>query len=139
MISPERPARVRIAAPVLAAIAAHARGEAPRECCGLLVGTTDRVDESVRTRNLAPGNARFRVDPADHFALLKRLRGTGRDVIGAYHSHPRSPAVPSPTDLAEAFSSHFLYVIVSLSDRDRPATRCYRLADGIAHELDIEP
>ena len=139
MGSPERPARVRIAAPVLAAIAAHARDEAPRECCGLLIGRGDRVEESVRTRNVAPGNARFRVEPADHFALLKRLRGSDRDVIGAYHSHPRSPAVPSPTDLAEAFSSHFLCVIVSLNDIDRPVTRCYRLADGIAHELVIEP
>ena len=33
------------------------------------------VDESVRTTNLEPGTTRYLVDPAEHVALLKRLRG----------------------------------------------------------------
>ena len=36
-------------------------------------------------------------------------------MIGAYHSHPQSAPVPSPTDIAEAVSDAFLYVIVSCS------------------------
>ena len=128
---------VRIARAVLDDMVAHAVVEAPRECCGLLVGTEQEVEESVRTANLEAGNARFLVDPAQHFALMKRLRGTGRDVIGAYHSHPRSEAVPSPTDLAEGFSEEFLCVIVSLLDPAKPAVRAYRLAKGAAYELEV--
>ena len=95
------------------------------------------VEESVRTANLEAGNARFLVDPAEHFALVKRLRGTGRDVVGAYHSHPRSAAVPSPTDVAEAFSEEFLCVIVSLLDPSTPAVRAYRLGKDAACELEV--
>jgi proteasome lid subunit RPN8/RPN11 len=120
---------------VLADMAAHAVAEAPRECCGLLVGRDGHVDESVRTGNLEPGVTRFLVEPAAHFALMKRLRGTGREIVGAYHSHPRSEAVPSATDIAESVSEDFLCVIVSLVDPERPVTRAYQLRDGGAQEL----
>ena len=59
------------------AIVAHARESAPDECCGLLVGTGDRIDEAVRARNLERGPTRYRIDPRDHIALSKRLRGSG--------------------------------------------------------------
>ena len=95
------------------AIVAHAQ-DAPDECCGLLVGAGDRIDEAVRARNLERGPARYRIDPRDHIALMKRLRGSDRDVIGAYHSHPRSGAAPSASDVAEAYYPDFVYLIVSL-------------------------
>jgi proteasome lid subunit RPN8/RPN11 len=128
---------LRIARAVLADIAAHAVAEAPRECCGLLVGAEGRVEESVRTTNLEPGLTRYLVDPAAQVALMKRLRGTGREIVGAYHSHPRSEAVPSESDLADAVSADFLCVIVSLIDPERPITRAYRLSDGTASELTV--
>ena len=68
--------------------------------------------------------------------LLKRLRGGSQDVIGAYHSHPRSPAWPSPTDVAECFSAHFLYVIVSLAGA-APVARAFQIDDGSIRELTI--
>jgi proteasome lid subunit RPN8/RPN11 len=128
---------VRIARAVLSDMAAHAAAEAPRECCGLLVGSDERVAASVRTVNLEPGVARFRVDPAAHFALIKRLRGSDLAIVGAYHSHVRSPAVPSATDLAEAVSDDFLCVIVSLADPNRPVTRAYRMTAVGAKELEV--
>jgi proteasome lid subunit RPN8/RPN11 len=106
---------------------AHAVADAPRECCGLLVGQGSHIDESVRTTNLEPGTTRYLVDPAEHVALLKRLRGGPCDVIGGYHSHPRSPAWPSPTDIAAAFSAHFVYMIVSLADPSGPVVRAFRI------------
>jgi desampylase len=129
---------VRIARAVLDDMVAHAGAEAPRECCGLLVGTADDVAESVRTDNLEPGNARFRVDPAAHFRLIKKLRGTSREIVGAYHSHPCSPAVPSPTDIAEAVSDDFLCVIVSLANPAGPVIRAFRLRGGAAYELGVQ-
>jgi proteasome lid subunit RPN8/RPN11 len=130
-------ASLRIAATVLTDIAAHASAEAPRECCGMLVGTGNYIDESVRTDNLEAGETRFLVDPAAQVALMKRLRGTDREILGAYHSHPRSAPVPSPSDIAETFSDDFLCVIVSLFDPEGPVTRAFRIRKEVVEELAI--
>lgn len=107
---------------------AHAREEAPRECCGLLVGIGDSIVRSVRARNLDAKATRYLVDPGDHFAAIRGARSEGLEVIGAYHSHPSSAPVPSATDVAEADSgSDVLYVIVSLLNDEVCA---YRIAGG---------
>ena len=124
----ERPAAITIAAGAVAGIVAHARREAPRECCGLLLGAPATVDAIVPARNLARGVARYRVDPRDHFRAIRIARAAGLAVVGAYHSHPRSPATPSPTDVAEAAFDDFLYLIVSLAGTRAPVVRAYRPA-----------
>jgi proteasome lid subunit RPN8/RPN11 len=116
---------VEIERDVLAGIADHARREAPRECCGPLVGTDGLVDEYIRTTNVRAGTVAYQINPAEHFAAIKRTRREGRTIVGAYHSHPRSAAVPSPTDLAEAVGGDFLYLIVSLRV-EPPDIRLYR-------------
>ena len=131
------PVTIIVPAAVRADMIAHAVAAAPRECCGLLVGDEWRVDENVRTTNLEPGTTRYVVNPAEHVALLKRLRGGPRDVIGAYHSHPRSTAWPSPSDIADAFSVHFVYVIVSLADPATPAVRAFRIDGSEVIEVTI--
>ena len=88
---------------VRAEIVAHAKEEAPRECCGLLVGHGSLVDECVRSPNIDPNPNRYEIDARVHVATNRRLRATGRAVVGAYHSHPHSPAWPSASDLAEAY------------------------------------
>ena len=86
---------VRIARRALAAIDVHARREAPRECCGLLVGAPDHVIHAEPTRNLAVKATRYEIDPADHFRILRAARAKGLGVVGAYHSHPFSEPAPS--------------------------------------------
>jgi [CysO sulfur-carrier protein]-S-L-cysteine hydrolase len=114
---------------VLAGITGHARDAAPLECCGLLAGKDELIDEYIRTHNVRVSEVEYQVDPVEHIAAIKSLRVRGRVILGAYHSHPRTPAVPSATDLAEAHDAELLYVIVSLSDA-RPDIRAYRLHDG---------
>ena len=103
---------------VRAEIVAHAREEAPRECCGLLVGRGSLIDECVRSPNLDPNPNRHEIDARLHVATNRRLRATGRSVIGAYHSHPHSAAWPSESDVAEAYYSDFIWMIVSLAGAD---------------------
>jgi proteasome lid subunit RPN8/RPN11 len=119
-----------LAAGVAQQITSHAREAAPRECCGLLLGTSSRIDESVRTRNVDPRPNRFQVDPAEHIAWNRRLRGTGRTVVGVYHSHPASPAEPSASDIAEAHYREFIHLIVSLASIAAPSIRAFRIIDG---------
>jgi desampylase len=106
---------VGMRAPALDSAVAHAREAAPNECCGLLLGHDDEVVEAARSRNIAddPAN-RFLIDPADHFAALRMARERGLEVVGFYHSHPRSPAEPSARDLAEFSYPDHLYLIVGL-------------------------
>lgn len=113
---------------VLEEITAHAREEAPVECCGLLLGTSSAIVESVRMRNAASDPSRFLIDPADHINGRRDARNRGLNVVGFYHSHPRSAAGPSVTDRAEASYTDHLYLIVGLAS-DPPEVRLFRF-DG---------
>lgn len=109
---------------------AHAREAAPSECCGLLVGDRFSIERAVRARNRETSPTRYLIDPEDHFTAIHIARVEGKRVIGAYHSHPASPPVPSPTDIAEASGgADFLYLIVSLA-RPEGETSAYRLKRG---------
>lgn len=107
---------------VTAAVAA-----APREACGLLVGRGWKVHRVVPARNVDASPTRYTIDPADHFAALRDARRDGLAVLGAYHSHPAGPPVPSPADLAEA-APDFVYVIVGLAPMADVAA--WHLVDG---------
>ena len=91
----------------------HACRELPNECCGLLIGTSELIEQSAPARNLRASPTRYLVDPVDHFSALRRARERGWEVVGAYHSHPGGVPVPSPTDVREAIYREFIYVIVS--------------------------
>ena len=96
---------------VLDDIGEHAREAGEEECCGLLLGSAGAVSGSVRAANVATDRAcRYTIDAAEHFAVIRQARQQQLDVIGVYHSHPRSAPVPSATDRAEAFEN-FLFVI----------------------------
>ena len=126
----------QILATVLSAVSAHALREAPNECCGLLLGTKNLIDEAAPTRNVLSHPSRYQIDPQHHIAINRRLRGTSRAVLGAYHSHPRTEAVPSARDLAEAHYPEFLWLIVSLAS-DVPEFRAYRIVRGKADEITL--
>ena len=96
---------------VLDDVRAHADEEAPRECCGLLIGRADEILESARALNLAAGTTRFLLDPHDHIRAMREARARAMDVIGFYHSHPRSRAYPSETDVAESGYAGALHLI----------------------------
>ncbi|OGS51315.1 MAG: hypothetical protein A3K65_02865 [Euryarchaeota archaeon RBG_16_68_12] len=99
-------------------IRAHGRAAYPEEGCGFLIGkegTPRRVEESRPARNVAKESrtTRYDVDPADTFRLTKELRGTGREIVGFFHSHPDHPARPSEFDRSRAWT-WYTYVIVSV-------------------------
>ena len=129
---------MNIATRVLEAIERQAASAAPHECCGLLLGTADVVLDFVATRNAsAEPLCRFEIPPAEHFAAIRRSRAAGIEVIGAYHSHPRSAPVPSSTDLAEAFEE-FLFVIAG-RPAERWEIRAWRLSSGNFVEVALVP
>lgn len=95
-----------------------ARRAFPSECCGLIEGTAAEDGWCAlalhEAANVAEDPSRsFLVDPSAQFALLHRLRGSGRSVIGCFHSHPGGQAAPSARDRAEAAEDGFLWLIAA--------------------------
>ena len=91
----------------------------------------------MRCRNLDASPARFRLDPQEHIDVNRHLRGSAYAVVGAYHSHPHSPALPSETDVAEAHYPEFVWIIVSLANADTPDVRAYMIAGAAVTPVEI--
>ncbi len=101
----------------------------PNECCGLLIGsglTATRVAESP---NAAEGDktTRFEASPQLRFDVMRRLEGSGEDIIGHYHSHPGHPAIPSKHDRDMAFEPGLVWLITSVINGKTAETRAYRV------------
>ena len=99
----------------------EARAALPRECCGLIEGIrepgTIRAVALHPAANLARGDDRFEIDPVEQFRLMHALRGTGREIVGCYHSHPSGPAAPSPRDADEAQERDFVWLVAGVGAR----------------------
>ena len=102
-----------------AQLAAEAGAEFPHECCGLIEGV--REGDKVRalalrpTANFSEHPDSFEIDPTAHLRLMRELRGSGREVVGCYHSHPRGRPVPSKHDREQANSEGFVWLIAALA------------------------
>lgn len=102
--------RISITDDVLAAISDHACADHPAEACGLLLGPdgpqdgVQVIDGFVASPNQVEGEGfdRFEIDPGLHLRTRRELRGTGRRVVGLYHSHPNGSALASAVDEAGA-------------------------------------
>lgn len=113
---------------------AHAREEAPNECCGYLRLEGGTVAEVFRAENQ-------RHSPYGYELGFEALMGAN-DLddeghgVAIYHSHPRSPAEPSQTDINLAAYPDWLQLIVSLADE--PHVRAWRIANGAVEEQTID-
>ena len=108
---------VTISSEVLTAVAAAVAAEPDTEVCGLLFGSDTAIEASSPCRNVADDRAiAFELDPQVLIEAHRASRAGGPSVIGHYHSHPRGPAVPSPTDAAHADAQRQFWLIVAGSD-----------------------
>ena len=110
--------------PLRAQIAVEARAAFPRECCGLIEGTREGEDVRVAalhpTANFSAAPDGFEIDPSAHIRLLRTLRGTGREIVGCYHSHPNGRPEPSERDRANGGEEGFIWLIAALDDGAGP-------------------
>jgi proteasome lid subunit RPN8/RPN11 len=130
---------MRIARQLVDEIVAHAREEAPNECCGMVAGTDGRATRVCRARNAEASPLRYAIDPQDQFRIMSEIEERGEQVAGIYHSHTASPAEPSQTDinLAEYWPDP-LYLICSLADPDAPRVRAFEIRDRLVSEVELE-
>lgn len=119
-------------------IIAHAREDAPNECCGLIAGNDGSATKLYRALNAEASPYRYNVDPKDLLRIYRDIDGNGWDVLAIYHSHTHTEAYPSPTDVSLAAWPEAYYLIVSLQDEANPVLRAFRIQDGQVSEEELE-
>ena len=130
---------MKISQALIDEMVAHAREDLPNECCGMLGGRDGKATRVVRVENAAASPLRYEMDPQGQFDALKAIEDGGEELVGIYHSHTRSAAYPSQTDVNEArMWPEQVYVIVSLEDAEAPAVKAYDLADLKIANVDLD-
>jgi proteasome lid subunit RPN8/RPN11 len=124
--------RLVLSAALRARVIAHLRHAAPAEGVGLLA-TAPPVDGTIIATAFYPGTnidrsaTRYTMDPAEVVEALRDMAARDWSLGAIVHSHVRSPATPSVTDLREARYPEALMVIATLAESP-PALRAWRVA-----------
>jgi proteasome lid subunit RPN8/RPN11 len=130
---------ITIIFPQLQRIFAHARQEEPAECCGLIGGVDQQASSIYLLRNMAANTTTsYEAAPEDLFAAQRQMRERGEELLGIYHSHPRSaqPA-PSETDVRLAYYPQAVYFIIGLAG-PQPVMRAFRISEREEHWEEVE-
>lgn len=102
------------------------------ERCGFLFGM-DRAEDRIvydlmAVPNVSSGDRRrtFEISAASYLAAEALAEEKSLQLVGIYHSHPGSPAIPSRHDLNSA-QPFFSYVILSIHGGETAAVQSWRL------------
>lgn len=129
---------MRISRKLIDDVIAHAREVAPNECCGLIGGADGRATTVYRARNEFESPLRYNVHPQDLLRITNEISARGEDLAAIYHSHTRSEAYPSQTDINLAANwPDPVYLICSLA-RPRPDVRGFAIRDGAVEEVELD-
>jgi proteasome lid subunit RPN8/RPN11 len=116
----------------------HGLREFPNEACGLLASRDGVPVRFFAMRNLDASPVSYRLDPKEQLEVFDRMDEEGWELLGIFHTHTHSEAYPSETDLRLAFYPDAYYLVMSLSDRERPVLRAFRIVDGEITEEELE-
>ena len=115
---------------------AHARAVAPQECCGLMSGKTpSRITTLYPLRNVAANPlVTYEAAAEELFAAQRQIRERREELVGIYHSHPRSEPVPSERDVKLAFYPSVTYFIIGLrgNNSNEPQVGAFRIYEAEA-------
>lgn len=121
---------MRISERLVDEIVAHAREDLPHECCGMVGGVDGKARTVYRAENAEASPLRYSIGARDQFRLMKEIEASGEELAGIYHSHTKSAAYPSQTDVNLAGWPDAVYLIVSLADPGAPDLRGFWIRDG---------
>jgi len=128
---------LKIKQDIIDGITAHGRTEAPFEACGYLAEKDGVVCKHFELTNLDKSPVHFSMDPAEQFTAVKECRDLGLKFRAVYHSHPETPARPSPEDIKLAYDPSLSYVIVSLAGPE-PSTKSFIIKNGAVEPEPLE-
>ena len=128
---------MRISRQLLDDVIAHAREDAPNECCGMIASSDGEAVAVHRARNAAASPFRYEIDGMEQYRIQTAIEDAGLELGAIYHSHTRSAPEPSQTDINLAFYPEALYVIVGLKGPE-PDVRAWRIVDGTVSAATLE-
>ena len=128
---------MRIARHLIDELIAHAQEDLPNECCGMVGGRDGTAKTIHRADNAEASPLRYSIAPQDQLRISNAIDDAGEELLAIYHSHTRSAAVPSPTDVNLAFYPEALYLIVSLADAESPEVRAWRIVESKVDEVEL--
>ncbi len=105
----------------------------------MLAGDRNTAEKIYKMMNIENSSVSYMMDPEEQFRVMKDMRKNGHKMVAIYHSHPHSQAYPSPKDVSLAFYSDQIYIIVGLTDKDRPEVRAFEIFEGDVREVQIQP
>jgi proteasome lid subunit RPN8/RPN11 len=121
-------------------IVAHARAEAPNECCGIVSSSNGEAIKVYRATNIEASPFRFVIDGQEQYQIHNEIEAAALDLGAIYHSHTRSEPRPSQTDINFAKQwPGVLWIIVGLHGAE-PEVRTWTIegADVTEAELVVE-
>jgi proteasome lid subunit RPN8/RPN11 len=119
-------------------IVAHAREDMPNECCGMVGGLDGEARTVYRAANAEASPLRYSIDASEQFRLMREIEEAGEELAAIYHSHTKSEAYPSQTDVNLAGWPDAVYLIVSLADPDSPDLKGFWIRDGEIAEAELD-
>ena len=131
---------LRLPRVTLAEMLAHVEAGYPNEACGVLAGdATGRVTRHFPAVNVAETPRTFsEVAPEEVLAIWNELDAHDWEMLAYYHSHPESPAYPSPRDVRWSQNwPGMLYIIFSLAAPDAPVVRAFLISGADINEYQI--
>jgi proteasome lid subunit RPN8/RPN11 len=129
---------VKISRALVDEMVAHAREDLPNECCGMVAGLDGEATEVIRVENAAASPLRYEMDPKAQYEAWKSIEDGGKELLAIYHSHTKSAAYPSQTDVNQAVAwPDQVYLIVSLAEEDSPDVKGYFLKDLTIADAEI--
>ena len=104
----------------------------------MVAGHNGQATRVYRARNAEESPFRYVIHPQDQFRITMEIEDRGEEIAAIYHSHTKSPAQPSQTDinLAENWPDP-VYLICSLAQPDAPEVRAWSIGDGSVEEVEL--
>ncbi len=127
---------MRIPRAMLDDIIAHAQADAPDECCGMIAAADGEATRVYRAANTAHSPLRYEFEGREQLRIQTEIEDAGWELGAIYHSHTRSPPLPSQTDINLAFYPDSLYVIVGVAGEE-PDVRAFRIVDAQVEEVEL--
>jgi proteasome lid subunit RPN8/RPN11 len=128
---------MRIARELYDQIVAHARAEAPNECCGVVATSDGSANEVFPATNKFASPLRFEIDERDLIRIWRAIDERDLELGAIYHSHTRTAPEPSQTDINGAAQwPGALWVIVGLADGE-PDVRTWSIAAGRVSQVEL--
>ena len=128
---------IQIKQSIIDHIIIHAHKIYPIEACGYLAGNGDTISQSYELTNIDNSEEHFSFDPAEQFAVVRKARNEGLEILANYHSHPNTPARPSEEDIRMAYDPDILYFIISLADKT-PQIKAYKIQQTTVEEETLQ-